>query len=278
MQYSKNFIQNHRRCTFWILAIIITSTAIASDFSVNGFLSRRVSAVQPQERVRLSVNDPRPVASAITELETRFNRIITYEDPPLVHPDDLLDVTESVRRDLHKYAPGKAPRVIIPRGGELNLEYSENDPVEIVLSYLLSESERVTTSPTFRIEETNGILHVIPQAEKGPKGETIPLRSILEAPVELPAQKRTGFQMLEDWTEAVSANSKKQIIIGMVPVNLLMRYKDDKGLSSQSARDALAEILLRSSKRVKLSWQLFYDPGLKTYAINIHSVNNSVPR
>ena len=94
----------------------------------------------------------------------------------------------------------------------------------------------------------------------------------MDAPVELPAQERTGLQMLEAWTSAVSANSKEQVIIGMVPVNLLLRYKDEQGLSSQSTRDALTEILKRSGKRVKLSWQLFYEPGLKSYAINIHSV------
>jgi len=78
--------------------------------------------------------------------------------------------------------------------------------------------------------------------------------------------------MLEAWTQAVSAHSKNRIIIGTVPVGLLLSSKDDKGLSMQSARDALTEILMRSGKRMKLSWQLFYDPGQKIYAINIHSV------
>lgn len=207
-------------------------------------------------------------------LETRFSRIITYEDHPLVHPDDTLDVTESVRRDLDQYPPGKAPRVIVPRGGELSLEYSQNDPVEVVLSHVLSESERVTASATFRTEETNGIIHVIPQSVKGPTGETISIHSILEAPVQLSAQERTGMQMLEAWRDAVSSNSKKRIIIGAAPVGMLLSYKDDKGFSSQNARDVLTEILMRAGKGVKLSWQLFYDPGLRIYAINIHPVQS----
>jgi hypothetical protein len=78
--------------------------------------------------------------------------------------------------------------------------------------------------------------------------------------------------MLQAWTQAVSAHSKNRIIIGTVPVGLLLSYKDDKELITQSARDALTEILMRSGKRMKLSWQLFYDPGQKIYAINIHSV------
>jgi len=51
-----------------------------------------------------------------------------------------------------------------------------------------------------------------------------------------------------------------------------MSYKDDRGISSQNARDALIEILTRTAKGKKLSWQLLYDPGQQLYAINIHPV------
>ena len=261
------------RRTFWIVAVVMSSTVFAYGWGVKRFFARPVSAVQPQQRDRLSVKDGRPLASAILTLETRFNRIITYEDPPLVHPDDTSDVTESVRRDLHKYAPGKAPRVIVPRGGELSVEFSRNDPVEVVLSYVLSESERITPSTTFRTEETNGIIHVIPQSIKGPTGETVRIGSILDAPVQLSARERTGMQTLEAWRNAVSTHSKKRIIIGAVPFGVFLTYKDDHGISSQSARDALTEILTRSGRGRKLSWQLFYDPGQQIYAINIHSVH-----
>lgn len=221
---------------------------------------------------RISVRDPRPVASAIRLLETRFSRVITYEDPPLVNPDDTLDVTESVRRDLHQYAPGKAPRVIVPRGGELSIEYGPNEAVEVVLSHVLSESERAVPSATFRTEETDGIIHVIPRSIKGPNGETILVRSILDSPVQSSAQERNGMQMLEAWRDAVSTSSKKRVMIGAAPFGMLLSYKDDRGISSPNARDALSEILMRVGKTTKLSWQVFYDPGRQIYAINIHSV------
>lgn len=260
----------HSRRTLWILAAIISAIAVASFLSE--FLSPRVSAVQPQHTERLSVNDSRPVASAIESLEKRFGRVITYEDPPFVHPDDILDVTNSVRRDLDQYAPGKAPKVLVPRGGELSFEYGENDSVEVVLSHVLSESERVSPSTTFRVEEANGLIHVVPQSVKDVNGETLPIRSLLDTTIQIPAEERTGMQMLEAWQDAVSTNSKQRIIIGMVPINILVRYKDNRGFSSQNARDVLTEILLRSGKKMKLSWRLFYEPGLQQYAINIHRV------
>lgn len=76
--------------------------------------------------VKISVEDPRPVAKAITLLESRFGWVITYEDPRYINPADLSDVTEKVRRDLHKFKPGKAPKVLIPKGGTLDFEYLHN--------------------------------------------------------------------------------------------------------------------------------------------------------
>jgi hypothetical protein len=263
--------QNHRKRTIWIIVVVVGSAAIASGWGLRGLFSRQVSAVQPQKN-RISVRDSRPVAEAIVSLETRFSQVITYEDVPLVHSDDTLDVTESVRRDLHKYDPGKAPKVIIPRGGEISVEFTRNDAVEVVLSSVLNEFERMTPSTSFRIVETNGVIHVIPQSIKGPTGETIPVSSILDAPVQLPAQERTGMQLLEAWANAVTTSSRKRIIIGATPLKMLLTYKDDQGLNSPNARDALTEILSRVGKEVKLSWQLFYDPGQKIYAINIHRV------
>src|ERR1044072_8368058 len=204
MAYNEGSIQKRPKRSIWIVMVVLSSSAIASAWGLKGLFAPTASTVQPQGRVRLSINDGRPVASAIAALEIRFSRVITYEDPPLINADDTVDVTESVRRDLHKYAPGKAPKVIVPRGGELSIEYSQNDPVEVVLSYLLRESERVTSSASFRTEETKGIIHVIPRSMKGPTGEIVALGSILDAPVQLPAKERTGFGMLQDWQDALS--------------------------------------------------------------------------
>jgi hypothetical protein len=251
------YFQNHfRRCTFWIVVVVISSAATAL----------------PQQRDRIVVNDARPVAAASKLLETRFGRVITFEDPPFAHADDTRDVTESVRRDLNKYAPGRAPRVIVPRGGEITVEFERDDPVEIVLSGILRESERLTTSATFRTEETNGIVHVIPTSVKGSGGETVSIESILDAPVEIPAQPRNGMQMLEAWRDAVSRNSKTQLLIGSAPLNIFLRGTDAQSLSSPNARDALTEILVRFGRGSRLSWQLLYDPGQKVYVINIYRV------
>src|SRR5215470_14748668 len=79
-----------------------------------------------QERVtkaHLSVQDARPLAKAIEVLEGHYGLVITYEDPRYAHSSEISDVTLSVRRDLDKFKPGEAPRVLIPKGGTLALDY-----------------------------------------------------------------------------------------------------------------------------------------------------------
>jgi hypothetical protein len=140
------------------------------------------------------------------------------------------------------------------------------------LRQIISDHTRISSSTTFRTEETNGIIHVIPSSIKGPAGETIRVQSILDVPVQLPAQERNGMELLEAWAATVSTNSKTKILIGGAPTNTVLPYKDDQGLSSPNARDALTEILSRIGKLKKLSWQLLYSPGQQTYFMNIHIV------
>jgi hypothetical protein len=47
----------------------------------------------------LTVQDPRPVAKAIQELDKRYGRQITYEDPPYSRYSDMPDVTLQYRKD-----------------------------------------------------------------------------------------------------------------------------------------------------------------------------------
>src|ERR1051326_6000590 len=78
---------------------------------------------QGTNQMKLSVEDPRPVAKAIEMLEEKYGWVITYEDPRYVHESEIADVTLKVRRVLDKYKPGEAPKVLIARGGVLEFTY-----------------------------------------------------------------------------------------------------------------------------------------------------------
>lgn len=258
----------------FVIAGVVMSSGLAAPerTKLTGMVSQRPT------KVNLSVNDPRPVAKAITMLEAKYGWIITYEDPRYAHADDITDVTEKVRRDLSKYPEGQAPRVLIPKGGDLSFDYDvlaetnlPSDP-EVVVRQLLNAQAATANSARFRLEKSKTIIHVIPSAIKDRSGRWTPQQSLLDTIVTLSSDERTGLRTLETLTESVAKAAQVRIILGSVPLGLFLTHKDSHGMAGQRARDVLVELLQRISPDRPLSWQLLYDPGLKMYALNIHAL------
>lgn len=258
----------------FVLAGVVMSSGLAAPKRTK--LTEMVS--QRQTKVNLSVNDPRPVAKAITMLEARYGWIITYEDPRYAHADDISDVTEKVRRDLSKYPEGQAPRVLIPKGGDLSFDYDvlaetnlPSDP-EVVVRQLLNAQAGTGNSARFRLEKSKTIIHVIPSGVKDRSGRSIPQQSLLDTMVTLSSNERTGLRTLEELTESVATTAQVRIILVNIPFELFLQHKDSQGATGQRAREFLVQLLQRISPDRPLSWQLLYDPGLKMYALNIYAL------
>jgi hypothetical protein len=235
--------------------------------------------MQEAKKVNLSVRDPRPVAKAVELLGAKHGWVITYEDPAYAHDSELVDVTESVRRDLHKYRAGEAPKVLIPKGGELVFDYeyapAAKPPAEAaaaVVQQLLNTQSAGGNAGTFRLERSGQFMHVIPATSKNGAGEVAPSESVLDALITLPAGERNGVRMLGVICAAVSKATGARVEVGVIPTDLFMRYQDQQGAMNEKARDVLANRLESMKDGPKLSWQLLYDPGLKMYFLNIHPV------
>jgi len=235
---------------------------------------------QVVSKAHLSVEDGRPLAKAIELLESRYGWVITYDDPRYIHNSEIADVTLRVRRDLDKYKPGEAPKVLVPKGGALTFDYDvrsdTNQPSgrRAVVQELLATYNRSGLAGRFRLEKNGPILHVIPMAIKNSHGQLMPQESILETRISLTAKERTGMEKLERICSATSQATKIRVGIGIVPENWLSRHRDSKGATRQRARDVLVSLLESLGNSAKWSWQLFYDPspGLQVYVLNIHPV------
>ena len=260
-----------------LVCVVIVGVVMSSSLAATEGDELTEKLPQRLKRVSLAVEDPRPVAKAITMLEAKYGWIITYEDPRYAHADDVVDVTEKVRRDLHKYPKGQAPRILIPKGGQLSFEYDviadTNLPGSpgVVVRQLLNAQAASDNSARFRLEKSNAIIHVIPSAIKDESGRLTPQQSLLDTAVSLPPEERTGLRTLEALTESVGKATQSRIVVGNVPLGLFLRHKDRDGVASQKAREVLLELIQRISPERPLSWQLLYDPGLKIYVMNIYA-------
>src|SRR5206468_3894529 len=97
---------HHHRHTLG--ATVILSIALATGFD------KDVRAQQAGKALSLVVDDPRPILKAIELLELRHGWLITYEDAPYVHENDVVDQTSPEYR-----ATGR--RALIPRGGKISI-------------------------------------------------------------------------------------------------------------------------------------------------------------
>src|SRR5688572_14466348 len=163
-------------------------------------------------RTTLSVESPRPVAKAVQTLIARYEQAITYEDPRFAFEDDLEDVTARVRKDLHLYAPGKAPKVIVPRGGKLTVSSSTD------LASILDEVVRIQASSArggrFRLEQTGDVFHVVPAEVRDRSGDWAAQTSVLDTAISLPTQERSGYKTIEAICSAVSAAAHIKVSVG----------------------------------------------------------------
>jgi hypothetical protein len=255
-----------------LLLCSVTLLAVVAILSVTG------SGMQEPRKESLSVKGARPLKLAAETLEKKYGWIITYEDPPYADENELVDVTEKVRRDLDKFKPGEAPKVFTPKGGELAFEYeigsATKKPTDsaVVVQQLLDKYAIAGSPGVFRLERDGQRLHIIAAAVKDKDGVLVSRQSVLDAAITVTAQKRNGLELLDAICTAVSEASRTRVLVGGAPLNLFYRYQTESGAKNQRARDFLTSELDRIAGQAKVSWQLLYSAGMKTYYLNIHVV------
>lgn len=142
----------------------------------------------------------------------------------------------------------------------------------MVVQELVNAQAASANAGRFRLEKSGQIMHVIPTAIKNIDGELAQQQSVLEAIVSLTAVERTGFEKLNSICAAISQATKIPVMIGTIPKHLFLQHQDQEGAARRTARDVLANMLETVGNGTHLSWQLFYDPGLRIYVLNIHQV------
>ena len=198
----------------------------------------------------------------------------------MLMPTRCLDVTEQVRRDLDKFPPGQAPRVLVPKGGTLVFDYdsgSESKPPDPNLNVrqLLAAHTTSGNAGTFGMETSTDVVHVFPTAVTDVSGRLTAQKSVLDEIINLPAQERTGLQTLEALCAAVGKATRQRVFVGTIPIRLFEQYKDRQE-RKMKARDALVQLLEKTRNGARLSWRLLYDPGQKIYALNIRPIQGNV--
>jgi hypothetical protein len=229
----------------------------------------------------VTVSDARPVAKAIIALEMRYGVPITYEDPPYMAAADVVEMDAADRRDK-TVTPGSTA-TLVPRGGSLTFSMPPSSSAAPAAAQIAGAVADVVQSYNsgrggsfFAARQDGGATHVVPVNVAGSAGQLEPATPILSRTITVAPMPRTAFALIDAICARLAADSKATVVVGTSPVNFLMSKKTSIGASNETARAVLDRLIAETG--TPLSWQLFYDPGLKWYVLNIHIVRSAAKR
>jgi hypothetical protein len=164
----------------------------------------------------LTVQDARPVAKAIQELEKRYGWRITYEDPPYSHSSDMPDVTPSVQEGS-SVAPGTS-YLTVPKAAILSfpLPATNQDELSTVNAVvkIYNESHR---GFVFAVVRGPGLLHVVPQKVTGLSGNLEPVKPVLDTVITIEPKERTADALIEEICKKISISTNTHVVVWHCP-------------------------------------------------------------
>jgi len=252
------------------------------------FLSSLFAQMQT---VTLTVKDPRPVAAAALDIERRSGLAVNYEDVRYENAGDLQDITDQIMTAAQKAQAIPGVRVIVPRGGELSL------PILVDVNGHLPDFNSVSaaanaiigahaTSPShsgsFTVEVGDGVLFIEPLQMRDVAGNVKPISPLLSTHVTIPAQSRSGFDTLRLILNQVSQASGFKVDLGTAPARALIASEVVIGANNEPANHVIGRLLASIASAgadvpysgPAMSYSMLFDPRLRYYALNIHSIPN----
>jgi hypothetical protein len=213
----------------------------------------------------LTVRDPRPVAKAVEELGNRYGWQITYEDLPYAQLSGMPDVSPLVLENAGPAAG--ASRTLASKGSLTFTLPSAGQDQASTVEGLVEGYNASGGGNVFAVVHGVRLLNVVPRKVTGLSGTVKP---VLDTVITVEPKDRTALQLLEEICKRISIGANTTVVVGTIPMNMFEGTKTSIGGSGKTARSILEQLILESG--APLSWQLFYDPEYKMYALNIHSV------
>ncbi len=230
------------------------------------------SILAAQTAPTINVSEPRPLSSALDALERIVGTSFNYEDPPYENMADLQDVSTPQQRAA---TPGY--QLLVPRSGQVTAELqpitTSVSPGDVLIDVnaLITSYGQNSLSGDFTVEQANGVFYVTPTTVLGANGVVRSVTSPMASIVSVPYAQRSVADTAQAIFNAVNAATGVKIVIGTFP--FLPTQMVSFGVSSESARDALAALFVQTALR-PVSYRLTFDPKPDTmrtfdYMINI---------
>src|SRR5262249_32087946 len=151
--------------------------------------------------------------------------------------------------DITERVESRARNSLVPAGGTLVLtlppasQAATGEDVAELLNKLLEAHATSGRGGHFVQRQVGDDIHVMPFEIRNSNGEWVPQTSVLDAKISLPAERRVGLKMLEDFCEALGKATSKHIVVGIFPANAVLSYDGTLNADEEEARSVLKRAL-----------------------------------
>lgn len=221
-------------------------------------------------------NRSRPVMRAALQLMAKYGYVITYEEPRYTFKGDLRDVTQE-RQDFNRFPPGKAPKVLRPVGGNVQLTLpttTDKLSVDGALQRLVqSWVDSDQGGPHFQIKQEGDVFHIVPTEIRDRDGNWSVVQSILATPISLPNRPRTEHDMFKAICTALSLKVGVKVALALNG-GFVVGPPETKQYALGAQEEPADSVLLRAFNLVdtKMTWILTYEPTGHIYFLNIDDI------
>lgn len=237
-------------------------SAVVAVFSLTGIIECAAQVI--------SIQDSRPVSELAWQLEEKYGVAISYEDPPYLCSDDVIDVSAEVNRSA---SPPETP-VLIPREEAIDfkpISVHKGSAESFEKAFRASLDKYAAASGRkFAVSRHGEMLIVVPANYRSKDGTFEQADPIFDKKISIAPGKRTGIEFLQEFSKALLKASGSKVSIGTIPINLFFGAHTELQATDMRARDVLLSLFAETHQQ--LSWQLLYGPGEGDYALNIRVV------
>jgi hypothetical protein len=221
------------------------------------------------ERTVSILNYPRPVLEAASEMSLTYEYDFTYEDPILVYPGDLQERDPPPdnpmwrTRGIMVLKPGSI-RFRVPR------DRRERPSGRKLFGAIVQAG--IASGREFKVEETDGVFHLIPTFIRDVSGRRVPYPSLLDRPMTFDAGDRTVDDVVRSVVKEITRGTNLDISVGATAFSCISNVGVSHepslfscGRSPMISLGALnrpaREVLTEALRHLGLSWRLIWREG-----------------
>ena len=226
----------------------------------NEFISP-ISITHQSDSIVMTIDHPRPLQVAVDFLRLKYGWKIDYEEPPDIA--ELIEAGNSKWFTTQQIKP--RPGTLMMAGGSFQSEYAESlakptaaDGEKQILEKIVADYNRSGNPGKYAVrQESNNRFAIVGVSLKDKDGQDKDVVPILDTPISIPAERRSGWDTIELILSELSKKTGTSVKYFGMADNGLIQSRVVVGGENIPARTLLLQVIGETG--TARNWGLLYD-------------------